>query len=208
MDAARRRTSHGAGSESRDRAFEHESGVRDGCRRAIPHEAAARGQNEELGLYKSTDAGEHWSLAAGDKKPDPRPLLRIGGGDLATLAVDPKNENVIYSASIVFWRSENGGVTWSAVRGSPGGDDYQKVWVNPNDPNILLVVVRSGRSRFVQPRRVVEQLVHAAHGGDVSRVDGQLVSRIACAAGSRTPVPRASTAARWTGRSPSTIGIR
>ncbi len=107
-------------------------------------EAAARGRNEELGLYKSTDAGEHWSLAAGSNKPDPRPLLRIGGGDLATLAVDPKNENVVYSASIVFWRTENGGVTWSPVRGSPGGDDYQKVWINPNDPNILLVVSDQG----------------------------------------------------------------
>jgi photosystem II stability/assembly factor-like uncharacterized protein len=116
-------------------------------------EAAARGQTEELGLYKSGDAGEHWHLAIHDpdakdrgaaSKPDPRPLLRIGGGDLATLAVDPKNENVVYSASIVFWRSENGGVTWSAVRGSPGGDDYQKVWINPNDPKILLVVSDQG----------------------------------------------------------------
>jgi photosystem II stability/assembly factor-like uncharacterized protein len=116
-------------------------------------QAAARGQTEELGLYKSGDAGEHWHLAIHDpdakdrgaaSKPDPRPLLRIGGGDLATLAVDPKNENVVYSASIVFWRSENGGVTWSAVRGSPGGDDYQKVWINPNDPKILLVVSDQG----------------------------------------------------------------
>ncbi|HMA01829.1 MAG TPA: hypothetical protein VKP02_05640 [Gemmatimonadaceae bacterium] len=116
-------------------------------------EAAARGRTEELGLYKSIDAGEHWYLAVhdpnapnqgGGNKPDPRPLLRIGGGDLATLAVDPKNENVVYSVSIVFWRSENGGVTWSAVRGSPGGDDYQKVWINPNDPNILLLVSDQG----------------------------------------------------------------
>ena len=99
------------------------------------------------------DAGEHWYLAVHDpnapdqgagNKPDPRPLLRIGGGDLATLAVDPKNENVVYSASIVFWRTENGGVTWSPVRGSPGGDDYQKVWINPNDPNILLLVSDQG----------------------------------------------------------------
>ncbi|HEV7705260.1 MAG TPA: hypothetical protein VGO46_13255 [Gemmatimonadaceae bacterium] len=116
-------------------------------------EAAARGADEELGLYKTDDAGEHWYLAVhgakGDKQaatrePDGRPLLRIGGGDLATLAVDPKDENVVYSASIVFWRTENAGVTWSAVRGSPGGDDYQKVWINPNDPNILLVVSDQG----------------------------------------------------------------
>ncbi|HET7459031.1 MAG TPA: hypothetical protein VFJ74_15390, partial [Gemmatimonadaceae bacterium] len=67
-----------------------------------------------------------------------------GGGDLPTLAVDPKNENVVYSASIVFWRTEDGGLTWSAVRGAPGGDDYQKVWVNPTNPNILLVVSDQG----------------------------------------------------------------
>ena len=116
-------------------------------------EAAARGAREEMGLYRSDDAGEHWHLAvngakgggaATPREPDERPLLRIGGGDLATLAIDPKDENTVYSASIVFWRSENGGVTWSAVRGAPGGDDYQKVWINPNDPNILLVVSDQG----------------------------------------------------------------
>ena len=50
----------------------------------------------------------------------------------------------MYSASTVLWRTEDGGVTWSAVRGAPGGDDYQKVWVNPNNPNILLVVSDQG----------------------------------------------------------------
>ena len=56
---------------------------------------------------------------------DNRPLGRIGGGDLPTITVDPKNENVVYSASTVMWRTEDGGVTWTAVRGAPGGDDYQ-----------------------------------------------------------------------------------
>ena len=120
---------------------------------APPADAAARGETEVLGLYKSVDSGEHWYLAVHDPKakdqgahnePDGRPLLRIGGGDLATLAVDPKDENVVYSASIVFWRTEDGGVTWSPVRGSPGGDDYQKVWVNPRDANILLLVSDQG----------------------------------------------------------------
>ena len=117
-----------------------------------PADAAAKGATEVLGLYKSVDAGEHWYLAVHDPKrpetanrsPDGRPLLRIGGGDLATLAVDPTDENVVYSASIVFWRTEDGGVTWSPVRGSPGGDDYQKIWVNPNHANILLLVSDQG----------------------------------------------------------------
>ncbi|HEX3927342.1 MAG TPA: hypothetical protein VHW65_05045, partial [Gemmatimonadales bacterium] len=104
------------------------------------------------GLYKSTDGGDHWHLAATDggtggaapRAPDSRPMARIGGGDLPTIAIDPKNDNVVYSSSTVLWRTEDGGVTWSAVRGSPGGDDYQKTWINPVNPDVLLVVSDQG----------------------------------------------------------------
>ena len=103
--------------------------------------SAAGGQ---IGFYKSLDGGAHWALAAQGQQPDPRPLVRIGGGDLPTIAVDPKNDRVVYSCSTVFWRSEDGGVTWTAVRGAPGGDDYQKTWINPVNPNILLLVSDQG----------------------------------------------------------------
>ena len=101
------------------------------------------GRTGVVNLYKSTDRGQHWALAQ-PHAPDPRPMLRIGGGDLPTIAVDPKNENVVYSSSIVMWRTEDGGLTWSAVRGAPGGDDYQKTWINPNNPNIILEVSDQG----------------------------------------------------------------
>ncbi len=99
-----------------------------------------------VNLYKTTDGGEHWAPVLSDstRVMDQRPLARIGGGDLPTVTVDPKNENVIYSASVVMWRSENGGVSWTAVRGSPGGDDYQRVWVNPNNPDIILAISDQG----------------------------------------------------------------
>ena len=101
-----------------------------------------------IGFYKSTDAGAHWTLVNGagltGREPDNRPLGRIGGGDLPQLAVDSKNPNVVYTCSTVFWRTEDGGITWSAVRGAPGGDDYQQLWINPNDPNILILVSDQG----------------------------------------------------------------
>ena len=99
-----------------------------------------------VNLYRTTDGGEHWAPVMSDstRTMDPRPLARIGGGDLPTVTVDPKNENVIYSASVVMWRSEDGGVTWTAVRGAPGGDDYQRVWINPNDTNIILAISDQG----------------------------------------------------------------
>lgn len=112
------------------------------------------GAGGTISFYKSTDGGEQWKLATEDPRvsevgsqrhpPDNRPLGRIGGGDLPTITVDPKNENVIYSCSTVFWRTEDGGQSWSAVRGAPGGDDYQKSWVNPNYPNIILLVSDQG----------------------------------------------------------------
>jgi photosystem II stability/assembly factor-like uncharacterized protein len=103
-----------------------------------------------VGFYKSTDGGEHWALAVNDasgtarRTPDPRPMVRIGGGDLPTLVVDPMNENIVYSCSTVFWRTEDAGLNWTAVRGAPGGDDYQKAWINPNNPNIILAVADQG----------------------------------------------------------------
>jgi len=118
-----------------------------------PGGGVARPNPTAVGLYKTTDGGEHWHPAgraanavdsARSPNRDGRPLLRIGGGDLPTLAVDPKNDNIVYSSSIVLWRTDDGGDTWSAVRGSPGGDDYQKTWINPNNPDILLVVSDQG----------------------------------------------------------------
>lgn len=105
-----------------------------------------------VGFYKSTDAGAHWipvnvpegPMGAATPHVDTRPLARIGGGDLPTITVDPKDEHTVYSATVVMWRSDDGGVHWSAVRGAYGGDDYQKIWINPNDPKIILAVSDQG----------------------------------------------------------------
>jgi photosystem II stability/assembly factor-like uncharacterized protein len=93
-----------------------------------------------LAFYRSDDAGENWYKVT----DDPRPSGRIGGGDLAIPRVDSKNEDVVYSASTVTMRSTDGGKTWSGFRGAPGGDDYQNLWINPNDPNIILLVSDQG----------------------------------------------------------------
>ena len=112
----------------------------------------ASGGSGPVGFYKSGDGGAHWSLrthtpaAPGDTAgtADARPLARIGGGDLPPITVDPKDENVVYSASVVMWRTEDGGTSWSAVRGSPGGDDYQRIWISPADPNLIATVSDQG----------------------------------------------------------------
>jgi photosystem II stability/assembly factor-like uncharacterized protein len=98
------------------------------------------GSGAGLGVYRSDDTGETWHVAT----TDPRPAMRLGGGDLPVIRVDPKNPDVVYSVSIVTLRSTDGGKTWMSIRGAPGGDDYQNLWINPNDPNIILVVSDQG----------------------------------------------------------------
>src|SRR6266851_1487164 len=94
------------------------------------------GTDDGLGFFRSDDGGETWSRAT----TDPRPAMKIGGGDLAIARVDPKNADVVYSTGIVTVRSTDGGKTWTGIRGAPGGDDYQNLWINPDNPNILLLV--------------------------------------------------------------------
>jgi photosystem II stability/assembly factor-like uncharacterized protein len=93
-----------------------------------------------LGVYRSDDGGENWMKIT----DDPRPSGRIGGGDLSIPKVDPKNPDVVYCASTVTMRSADGGKTWTSFRGAPGGDDYQNLWINPNDPNTILLVSDQG----------------------------------------------------------------
>ena len=93
-----------------------------------------------MGLYRSDDGGESWASVT----DDPRPKMKIGGGDLPVLAVDPTDADVVYSTSIVTMRSGDGGKTWEPLRGAPGGDDYQNIWINPRDPKIILLVGDQG----------------------------------------------------------------
>jgi len=101
---------------------------------------AAAASTHGVQIYRSDNGGEDWKVITAD----PRPATRIGGGDLPVPVVDPKNPDVVYSASIVTWRSDDGGKTWTAVKGAPGGDDYQNIWINPNNPDIILLVGDQG----------------------------------------------------------------
>jgi photosystem II stability/assembly factor-like uncharacterized protein len=85
------------------------------------------------GLYRSDNAGESWYLINGD------PRVTERGSDFAEVKVDPKNPDVVYTASVVAWKSTDGGKTFTGWRGAPGGDDYQRLWINPNDPSVILL---------------------------------------------------------------------
>ena len=101
---------------------------------------ASVASKETVDLYSSSDAGATWHIAT----TDPRPRGRIGGGDLCIPIFDPKNPDVVYVVSTVTWKSTDGGKTWIGFRGAPGGDDYQNIWINPNDPNTIFITSDQG----------------------------------------------------------------
>jgi photosystem II stability/assembly factor-like uncharacterized protein len=117
-------------------------------------------------LYRSDDGGETWN----GPTDDPRPGLGIGGGDLPVVRFDPKNPQIVYSASVVCWKSTDGGKTWDGWRGAPGGDDYQNVWINPNNPDVILlgsdqgaiVTVNGGKSWSSWYNQSTAQLYHVS----------------------------------------------
>ncbi len=101
---------------------------------------AAVAVNAATSFYRSDDSGETWTQVTQDN----RPVGRIGGGDLAVPIVNPKDADTIISASTVAYKSTDGGKSWVPFKGAPGGDDYQNGWINPNDPNIILLVADQG----------------------------------------------------------------
>lgn len=90
------------------------------------------------GVYRSDDAGMHWRLMSTD--------YRLWGrdGDFNEVKVDPKNPDVLYIANVVTWKSADGGHTFTGWRGAPGGDDYHRLWIHPDHPNIILNAADQG----------------------------------------------------------------
>src|SRR5262249_40106839 len=93
--------------------------------------ATVEAKKDGAGVYRSEDAGESWKLVNSDR--------RIGGRGPGAMgiAVAPDNPEVIYVANTASWKSTDGGKTFVGFKGAPGGDDYQRIWISSENPQII-----------------------------------------------------------------------
>ena len=78
------------------------------------------------GLYRSDDGGAQW------RRVNPVPWLT--SWYMSRLTVAPNDPDTLYTVGQSIHESRDGGQTFTAVRGAPGGDDFHYLWINPKDP--------------------------------------------------------------------------
>jgi photosystem II stability/assembly factor-like uncharacterized protein len=99
------------------------------------------------GVYRSDDAGESW------RRVHTAARVWGRGSDFAEIKVDPKNKDVVYVANTSVYRSTDAGQTFTAIKGAPGGDDYHTIWINPANPEIILLASDQGATISVNGGR-------------------------------------------------------
>jgi len=82
------------------------------------------------GLYRSEDSGETWSLINSQASLIQRPFYYVA------LGADPTNADVVYAGAESFFKSIDGGKTFTIFR-TPHGDNHD-IWINPKDGQTMI----------------------------------------------------------------------
>ena len=90
------------------------------------------------GLYRSDDAGAHFTLVSADKR------IWTRGWYFGGVSVDPKDPQVVYISDTAMFKSTDGGKTFLPFLGDPTGDDFHTLWIDPDDGRRMISGVDQG----------------------------------------------------------------
>ncbi|MBA3913860.1 MAG: hypothetical protein H0X25_08415, partial [Acidobacteriales bacterium] len=116
------------------------------------------------GLYRSDDGGRSWTRTSSEQRIWGR------GWYFGAVTVDPHNPDVVYVANTSTYKSTDGGKTFTAFKGAPGGDDYHSIWISPEDSSRMILssdqgatlTLNGGRTWSSWYNQPTAQLYHVA----------------------------------------------
>ncbi len=89
------------------------------------------------GIFRSDDAGEHWTRSTDDPRV-------IGGGQFHDIIVDPRDASILFATQTSLYRSTDAGKTWESYTGAPSGADFNYVWIDPTNDKYMILAVDQG----------------------------------------------------------------
>ena len=90
------------------------------------------------GLYRSDDAGETWKKVSTDNR------IWSRGWYFGEVTVDPEDQDRVFLPNVATYQSHDGGVTFEAWKGAPGGDDYHELWIDPTNTRRMILSCDQG----------------------------------------------------------------
>ena len=109
------------------------------------------------GLFRSDDAGESWRKITADPRIE-------GNMYFSRIFADPRNPDVVYVMQTSTYRSTDGGEHFVAFKGAPGGDDYHVMWIDPQNPQRMILGVDQGATISVDAGRTWSSWFNQATG--------------------------------------------
>jgi photosystem II stability/assembly factor-like uncharacterized protein len=114
------------------------------------------------GLWRSDDGGGHWTHV--------NPGKNFSSNYFNRVTVDPRDPDVVYLTGQSMRKCTGGGANCDIFRGSPGGDDYHSIWVDPKNPGHIAegsdqgasVTVNGGRTWSSWYNQPTGQMYHLA----------------------------------------------
>lgn len=91
---------------------------------------------QDGGVFRSEDAGETWRRINEDRN------LRQRAWYYTRIYASPDNEDVVYVLNVQFWKSKDGGSTFSSI--STPHSDHHDLWIAPEDPQRMVIADDGG----------------------------------------------------------------